>query len=405
MSTTKPPAPRIPALSTRKKILFSLFTLIVFSFLLYTLRVGTKTYNMYRYFKSNELGLQGVLEAADPVLGMAPVPGSRGSEIMPLGPPIPVRYDDRGFRVPDAQAHAPAAGDTPLVLFLGCSFTFGAYCPAEETYPHLLAQELGYRYINAGRCGYGLSQMLLLARRLIPEYKPDYVVVQYSWWLPHRATEPYGPTYFGRLPTPYFTESREGELTIHPPVFSAKSIEYGAIAAEYRGRPMSILDFASFAIRAGIPLFVHDDFHLTLDKIKRATGLTPPPSANGQRVVDHVYREIARLCEENGTRLIIAVIHDSVRLRLRFDLPQVGDALIVDTRAALLDPLREPSQKEYSQAYYQWRGTPPVLVDPHPNEQAHRIIARELAEAIGGLKTVRSKAKDGAAHGKGRSRS
>ena len=46
----------------------------------------------------------------------------------------------------------------------------------------VVAQGLGGTVLNAGKCAYGLSQMLILARRLIPRYRPDYVLVQFSPW-------------------------------------------------------------------------------------------------------------------------------------------------------------------------------------------------------------------------------
>jgi hypothetical protein len=36
----------------------------------------------------------------------------------------------------------------------------------------------------------------------------------------------------------------------------------------------------------------------------------------------------------------------------------------------------------YRQRYAHWRGAPPQLIDPHPNEAAHRIIADEILAAI-----------------------
>jgi hypothetical protein len=73
------------------------------------------------------------------------------------------------------------------VLALGCSFTYGAATNAENTYPYLVGQRLAGTTRNAGVSSYGLSQMMILAKRLVPAYKPDYLLVQYSPWLVDRS--------------------------------------------------------------------------------------------------------------------------------------------------------------------------------------------------------------------------
>ena len=151
----------------------------------YLLLIGQRAFSAYSFLKSDHLGFRGQVHRADPELGFAAVPGAQGFHVFPVGPPFPMRYDAEGFRIPASQA-PDAVRRRPLVLALGCSFTYGDGCRAEDVYPQLVAAELGGTALNAGKCAYGLSQMLLLARRLIPQYKPDYVLVQFSTWLPGR---------------------------------------------------------------------------------------------------------------------------------------------------------------------------------------------------------------------------
>ena len=94
-----------------------------------------------------------------------------------VGPDIPVRHDKDGFRIPAADNPAAGAGvgvAIRLVLTLGCSFTYGATNAAEDTYPFLVGQYPG-RYDNErrGARSYGLTQMLILAQRLVPTVKPN----------------------------------------------------------------------------------------------------------------------------------------------------------------------------------------------------------------------------------------
>ena len=68
---------------------------------------------------------------------------------------------------------------SPLLLFpvfvlsLGDSITYGYGCRAEEAFGYLVARALGGTVLNAGQSGAGLAQMVLLARELIPAYRPD----------------------------------------------------------------------------------------------------------------------------------------------------------------------------------------------------------------------------------------
>src|SRR5262249_53413213 len=148
--------------------------------------------------------------AADPLLGYVPIPGATGIQLVPMSPGLPVRFDENGFRVPVAHPKAAQEG-SPSVLALGCSFTYGDVCLAEEAYPYVLSRLTGCRSMNAGMKSYGLAQMLILARRLIPQYRPDYVVVQYSPWLAQRAQNFYAHGMnFITTPVPFFSDSPDG---------------------------------------------------------------------------------------------------------------------------------------------------------------------------------------------------
>ena len=114
-----------------------------------------------------------------------------------------MRFDKNGFRVPVGDTPTESHG-SPLVLTLGCSFTYGDAVYARDTYPYLVGQSLKGTTKNAGCCSCGLSQMLILAGKLIPSHKPDYLIVQYSPWLISRSLSPFSPTYGGKSPAPYF---------------------------------------------------------------------------------------------------------------------------------------------------------------------------------------------------------
>ncbi len=368
-------------LSFKKKLIFSAILTVVLSAALYSTLLAVRTVGLYRAIKDNEGGWRGRLFTVDPVLGFAPVPGARGAQVFPTGPEVPVRFDDDGFRIPESGT-GTAAVRTPRAIAFGCSFTFGAACRAEDTYPEYLSQMLGFRCLNVGVPSYGLSQIVLRARELIPKYKPDYVLVQCSPWLVERSQTYYAPSHHGKTPNPYFVEPAEagGGVAIHPPVFTEIVTELPISA--YRGSPGGVGDFASFLFRVGLPLYAHDDVHSLMHLGKRLVALSPAPCADGQKIVNQAYGEIAQICAENRARLIIVILRPWTHTDDPYSLSRIPNAQIIDAHAALMRRLPNASVEEYAKDYCHWRGSPPVLVDTHPNAHAHWLIAEEIAPVI-----------------------
>jgi tetratricopeptide (TPR) repeat protein len=370
-------------LSRRKKILFfgvlfGILLPLVFS-LLYFGSLLSNTAQLYQFVKSNQYGWKGALHAYDPALGLAPIPNSQGAEIL-YGAEIPVRFDQNGFRVP-ADDTLPPSPPRPLTLALGCSFTYGTKSLAEETYPYRVGRYMNGTSLNAGVTGYGLAQMLILARRLIPQYKPDYVLVQYSPWLVDRAQSPFFPTFYGRVATPFFADSPDGGLFLQPPLFVSNIFDLPT--AEYRDTPPGVADYLSFLEHVGLPLFVYTDFNTAFYRAKIFTGLVPPPTGNREKVVEYVYGEIAKLCQENQARMLIVLLGSGPPLEGKElqALRGIKYATIVDAQSALYE-LADENEEIYSRAYQHWLGSPPVVVDHHPNAAAHEIIASEILRAM-----------------------
>ena len=367
-------------LSTEKKLLFYCALILILSItsgLVYLGYTVFRSIEIYSYIKSSKRGWQGKVFKTDTELGFAHVPDVQGLHVFPVGPPIPMRFDKNGFRVPVGDTPAESNG-RPLVLALGCSFTYGDAVYARDTYPYLVGQALRGTTKNAGCCSCGLSQMLILAGRLIPSHKPDYLIVQYSPWLISRSLSPFAPTYGGKSPGPYFYGD-EG-LALHPPVFLTNLANLPL--ESYRNTPKSIIDFISFLWNAGLPQFIYDDFNMSRYTFKRAIGVIPKPATDENNIVRYVYEEIASLARKNGSRLIIVVLGKSAD---PVPVPThlfPSDSIIVDAHTTLLERLSIVNDEHYKKAYAHWRGSPPTIVDTHPNEKAHQIIADEILSKI-----------------------
>ena len=362
----------------RKGVFYLLLFLIpvVAIALMYLGYTAFRTNQFYKYVKSDQRGWSGKVHGVHKELGYAPIPNSRGSEIMPLGPDIPMRYDKDGFRIP-FEDKLNTKNIHPVVLALGCSFTYGAATHAENTFPYLVGTYLGGSTKNAGVSSYGLSQMVIMAKQLIPRHKPDYVLVQYSPWLVDRAVRPFSPSHFGKFPNPYFVEeNNEDKLVIKLPVFQTKILELPI--DEYRKSQKGFSDFLSFLEDVGLPLFLHDDFNMTAYTLAKVLRLKERPTKNRWGVIQHAYGEIFRVSEQNGAKMIIVVLgenHHPVPVQKDL-LPK--NAIVVDAHSALLNRLSTIDKQSYQRQYSHWRGDPPSLVDDHPNEHAHRIIAEMI---------------------------
>jgi hypothetical protein len=349
----------------------------------YVLSLGMRSLYAYNFLKSDHRGFKGKVHRADAELGFAAVPGSQGFHVFPMGPPLPMRYNADELRVP-AFDSASSPRKRPFVLALGCSFTYGDACLAEDTYAFRVAQGLGGTALNAGKCAYGLSQMLILARRLVPRYKPEYVLVQFSPWLVGRGTSGFARATFGMVPVPYLT-FRGGRVGLEPPVFHAKVFDLPFPRFDNKRRGLG--EFLSFFFSAGAPLFIHDDAAMAAYEARRLAGGTAEAerrraSSAGEDVNRVVYGEIAQICKDNGaTMVLVRLSHPKERYHQ--ELKELyGDVVYVDAQAVLDAAVPRNDKEAYYRRFAHWRGAPPVLVDTHPNPEAHGIIAQQILSRL-----------------------
>jgi hypothetical protein len=313
---------------------------------------------------------RGTVYHADPSYGYYPTSNALAYQSLEQGKWIPIRFDEHGLRIPYTGQN-PADRTGLQLLFLGDSFTHGYGVTAEDSFAYRTAKQLGASVMNAGVSGWGLSQMVMRARQVIPSMKPDKVVVQYSNWLPARSMKLYIPRTFGNTANPYFYEADDG-IDIHPPVFQNMNLRISRFAGEDEN-PLS------FAWNVGLVLFPHDDYVATRALIDRVLRLIPPPIASRQVVVEYAYREIRRLCEENNAEMVILVLPNAID-DVPTDQLNMLAVQVVDVREPLAKQLSEPSAETWNASYKFWRNG--TIIDHHPNADMHAKIAEILGEAI-----------------------
>jgi hypothetical protein len=341
------------------------------------------SYLHWTNIKTGSAGWTGLAHKVDSALGYVPIPDSNGMMILSDEVRIPVRYDCHGFRIDhDRSPTRTDASESHVdsLLALGCSFTFGFGVPSEYTYCSLLAKTLGLAPLNAGRCSYGLAEMVILARRLIPVFKPKFVLAQYSPWLAERARLRYAPSFFGLLPHPHFVSGSGGHLRIHAPDFASAIFDVNLDV--FRFSQPTLFDFMDFSLNRKFPLVAHDLWHSSLVWLKESLSLIPAPEQDTEKIIRLAYGEIESICSRHGSRMVIIVLGMDGSLSTIPDFFKKLESKVADSQGTLTSRLKTRSTEEYATAYYHWGKNPSVIIDRHPNIHAHKIIAESILHEI-----------------------
>ena len=103
---------------------------IIITTIAYAIVVTVSSVLLYQRVCAPEVRHESLLYTSDDTLGFKPIPNSSGELILCAGDTVPIRFDDYGFRMPNAGTSSPFTPDSVDVLYLGCSFTFGYGCRA-----------------------------------------------------------------------------------------------------------------------------------------------------------------------------------------------------------------------------------------------------------------------------------
>jgi hypothetical protein len=358
----------VTKLSRRKKLAFRALLVALSLAFVYAGSIVIRTSQLVGTIERKDRGWMDGVMRSDPVLGFAPLENALGERVYPIGSAVPARVDANGLRVPVSGPADATTGPRPHVLALGDSYTWGDGVLAEETFVQRAASTLGGTALNGGVCAYGLAQMVLRARTLIPKLKPDLVVVQYSYWLVDRARLPYAPTFGGKLVAPYYQDGG----VIHSPPFDSRILDLPV--RELRQDPSLLRGLFT----VGFPLYLHDDLHGAAFTVRTALGNLPRPAREEDEVAASAYGELARLARENGARFVIFQLGTGLKDPLaRPFLEHLDRVTYVDGLEAMFAPLAKKDEATFNETYEIRREG--IRVDTHPNPEAHAILGRALA--------------------------
>ncbi len=174
----------------------------------------------------------------------------------------------------------------------------------------------------------------------------------------------------------------QGRAALQGPLF--RSVLFDLPFQDYDNPRRSVFDFGSFLLRAGAPLLIHDDLAMAGLLVQGWLGRVPRPGGDPNGIERAAYSEIAQVCADASSRMVIVQVSlgmDERRPRLG-GLVRQGRALIADAQNALNAQVPDRTRDTYRRLFCHWRGTPPVLVDSHPNPRAHRVIADTILDAL-----------------------
>lgn len=363
------------ALSKIALFLFIFFTCFNF------LSINKKIKAYYNSFNSdNFITWSDQVYLQDDSLGYKMKPNTNAFQIYSNMNPIPVVTNQDGFRVPGFFDTLSVLKTKTDLLFLGCSFTYGSACKAEDTFPYVVAKEKKLNYINAGVGGYGLAQMYLLSQKLIFTYKPKYVIIQYSPWLLERSVNEFAPTRGGYLlPAPYFAK-KNNSLELQLPVFKS----YVNTLNPLRDREIYHNDFIAYYFKKGIIYFTREQIQIILLRIKNLLSVKQRPAKEKAEVELFAYKEMFEKAKQNNSKIILCKIAGPQFSENFKTLLKEYNVSLADAKSLLYSNLGSDSEEKYKIKYNHWghKGNDSVFIDGHPNTLAHKIIASSILKEI-----------------------
>jgi hypothetical protein len=251
------------------------------------------------------------------------------------------RTDSSGRRITSVTPESSSNDSRPVISVLGCSFTYGHSLNDNETYSWLLQDKFpSNKVYNYAVAGYSLYQSLLVLEKTIKVDKPKAVVVGFHPDL-------------GRRNTNSFNWVHLIQSTWRIPSCVAKN----ETLHRYPANGYKSLPFSSLRLVKVIEFYLNRIIYSWRGK-----------DTVIRKTMERLLIEMRSLCEQQGTKFIVACIDDSSAYyeflgKNGFDWCVTG----VDTKELKDD------------GTYKWILHP---FDNHPNQEANRKYADVIAQAI-----------------------
>jgi len=360
---------------------FLVFHALLIFIVFHLVSIHKNTIAYYRYFNaSNFKAWKGKMYLRDSLLGYKLAPALSSQMLYSQMPAIDVFTNSGGFRIGAGEKKEDLPTPETDILFLGCSFTFGSVCNAEETFPYIVSQKKQYRYINAGVEGYGLAQMILTAKELLPKYHPRIVVIQYSPWLAYRSTFEFAPSHGGYLlPVPYFSKQRNS-YEIEPPIYrsSVEQLFPDQDRQKYQGH------FLKYYFQKGFLYYAGEQLKIMKHQLRYIIGNTASPTRNIKGAEAYGYAQLLHLIESYNARAVILKLNNGPVQESSDTILRRPNLLVANADSLMLRELDTINTDAYNRKFGHWakKDSDSVMVDGHPNKLAHKIIAEAIVKLL-----------------------
>lgn len=156
---------------------------------------------------------------------------------------------------------APRPQNKKSILVVGDSFTFGDQVADSETWPAKLEKMTGIPVLNGGVCGYGIDQMIHRAEELVPQLRPDILIVgiipadvaRTSCLELYGVPKPYYTITYGKLE--HHTEHMEAFFNKKPP---EETLKWKILGHSYL--------LSSLFFKSSVPLFYKNPYKFAHNK-------------------------------------------------------------------------------------------------------------------------------------------
>lgn len=310
---------------------------------------------------------------SDPHLGLCLAQNATGYYHLPSKENILIATDSLGLRSPIYRVNIKASDSAKKILFLGDSFTFGDAVEFNNTFPGILSNSPNYSVSNAGVGGHGYIHYEIRLPELLEKLTPDIVAIQLSPHSAKRSITGELPAYL-HIPIPYYLIIEDSLIIKYPP-YQTNYFETSELIATYINKEKNIKNFVSFTTDIAFELYKFQ-YANDLKSIFKKEQKLKATNSNINKIEHHFVEHAIGLSLINGFKIIfynIGYPPDQFDMIRSYYSNLSEKVEFINLERSLLENLNQ--EENFDFAYRHWCCQPPMIIDYHYNDRAHKVMA------------------------------
>ena len=156
------------------------------------------------------------------------------------------------------------------------------------------------------------------------------------------------------------------------------SINFEELKKEYSNKIVSLSLFFT------MPFYLKNDISYLKTKIQMVFGKIPNPETNTKLVESVVYDRLIQLCIKNNSQPVILCLDNNYTSKESKSLFSLKNVFFAKADSILNSQLKTAYKNEYKYKFQHMRVVDgdTLVVDAHPNQAAHKIIAESILNKI-----------------------